>query len=68
MAEGSDPEPVLLSVDQAVRACALSRSTLYQLIRSGEIATVKLGGRRLIPYKGLQALVERLTEQQKPGG
>jgi excisionase family DNA binding protein len=37
---------------------------LYQLIRSRKLATVQIGRRRLIPRVALQALIERLRDQE----
>src|SRR6185312_15703659 len=37
------------SVEEAARALSLSRRTAYRLIATGELRTVKLRGRRLVP-------------------
>lgn len=37
----------------------ISRSHLYQLIRDGELATVKVGSRTMIPQAELDAFVQR---------
>lgn len=39
----------LISVEEAGRALGVSRSTVWRLIRRGEIPSVRRGGRRLIP-------------------
>ncbi|MGY4644418.1 helix-turn-helix domain-containing protein [Cellulomonas sp. URHB0016] len=46
---------VLYRVEEAAQALRLSRSITYELIRSGQLRTVKIGTRRLVP---VQALVE----------
>jgi excisionase family DNA binding protein len=45
---------VLLNVADVVAATSLSRSIIYIKIRSGELATVKVGKRRLISSSALQ--------------
>jgi excisionase family DNA binding protein len=42
-------DPVLYRVDEAAAALRLSRSSVYELIRSGQLRTVKQGRRRLVP-------------------
>ncbi len=46
-----------LRVNEAVAAYRLSRSTIYKLMGSGKLRTVKVGGRRLIPTDVLEALI-----------
>ncbi len=50
-------EPVSVRVAMAVRLTGIGRSTLYELIKSGEIETVKIGRSTLIPYRCLKKLV-----------
>ncbi len=49
-------EPVSVRVSTAVKLTGLGRSTLYELIKSGEIETVKIGRSTLIPYRCLKKL------------
>jgi len=44
-------------VNEAAAAYRLSRSTLYKLIATGKLRTVKVGGRRLIPVDAMEALL-----------
>ncbi len=53
---------LMYRVPEAVEASGLSRSRLYELIRSGEIHSVKVGRARLIPLKSLEQYVASLTE------
>ena len=52
--------PVLYDVDEAAEALRLSRSLLYELIRSGRLRTVKAGRRRLVPVAALDEYVASL--------
>ena len=51
---------VLYDVDEAAEALRLSRSALYELIRSGQLRSVKSGRRRLVPVAALAEYVARL--------
>ena len=51
---------VLCGVDEAAEALRLSRSLLYELIRSGRLRTVKQGRRRLVPVSALAEYVNSL--------
>ena len=44
----------------AAEALRLSRSVLYELIRSGRLRTVKQGRRRLVPVSALAEYVDSL--------
>jgi excisionase family DNA binding protein len=45
----ADVPTVLYGVEEAAAALRLRRSVLYELIRSGQLRTVKQGRRRLVP-------------------
>lgn len=51
-------EPLALSPAQAARALSLSRPSLYGLLNSGQLRSVRVGSRRLIPVAALRALLE----------
>ena len=42
-----------LSIPQAVALTQISRSRMYELMDSGQVPSLKVGSRRLIPRKGL---------------
>jgi excisionase family DNA binding protein len=52
--------PALYSIVDAARALAVSRSTVYELIAAGELQTVTIGSRRLVPAWEIGELVQRL--------
>ncbi|HEX6757978.1 MAG TPA: helix-turn-helix domain-containing protein [Propionibacteriaceae bacterium] len=56
----ADVPAVLYGVEEASVALRLSRSVLYELIRSGRLRTVKQGRRRLVPVSALAEYVASL--------
>jgi excisionase family DNA binding protein len=59
-------EPLVISVDDAMRASNLGRTYLYTLINDGSITSIKRGKRRLIVYQSLkQFLTTEATSQWK---
>jgi excisionase family DNA binding protein len=55
--EALPAEPISVRISVAVKLTGIGRSTLYELIKSGEIETVKIGRSTLIPYRCLKKLV-----------
>jgi excisionase family DNA binding protein len=53
---------VLHSIRDAAFALSLSRSKLYDVMQSGALKTVKIGGRRLVPAESIVAFVNSLAE------
>ena len=56
---GSGVPPIAVSVADAAKLISLSRSTIYELIKAGHLGTIRIGGRRLIPYRSLEVLLTR---------
>lgn len=54
---------VLYNVEEAAEALRLSRWTLYELIRSGRLRSVKQGHRRLVPVAALDEYVALLESE-----
>lgn len=52
-------EPLTVRIKTAVKLTGIGRSTLYELIQSGEIEIVKIGRSTFIPYRCIKRLVER---------
>jgi len=52
-------EPISVRISTAVRLTGIPRSTLYELIASGQIETVKIGRSTFIPFRCLKRLVDR---------
>lgn len=55
------PRPLLLTVKEAATLIGIGRTTLYQLMDSGEIASVHVGSSRRIPLLSAHEFVERLS-------
>jgi excisionase family DNA binding protein len=55
--EALPAEPISVRIAVAVKLTGIARSTLYELIKSGEIETVKIGRSTYIPYRCLKKLV-----------
>lgn len=53
---------IVLTVDEAAERLRVSRWTLYNLIRSNQLRTVKIGRRRLVPVDALTECLDQLTE------
>jgi excisionase family DNA binding protein len=53
-------DPVLLDVEATARSLSIGKTKLFELIRAGELSTVAIGRRRLIPRDEVLAYVERL--------
>lgn len=61
---GHEPEtaPILLTLKEASKALRISSSKMYDLIRSGQLRTVQIGRRRLVPVASIDAFVSRDSE------
>jgi excisionase family DNA binding protein len=59
---------VLVPSGRGGRAAGLSRSQLYELIRSGRLQTVTEGRVRLIPAAAIDAYVSLLTVEARAAG
>lgn len=54
LVERPAPVPLSVSVEEAARLLGLSRSNLFKLMESGELRSVKVGSRRLVPRWALE--------------
>ena len=55
---------VMLSVADAAKCLSIGRSTLYELIHSGEIESVHIGRLHRVPADCLHEFVERCRREQ----
>ncbi|MFD0856516.1 helix-turn-helix domain-containing protein [Actinomadura adrarensis] len=56
---------LLLTVQEAAQALAISRSKLYELIASGELPSVRIDGSRRVPLTALDAYINSLMERKE---
>jgi excisionase family DNA binding protein len=54
----------LLSIDEAAATLNIGRTLLYSLLLRGDIQSVKIGNRRLIPASALDSYIALLCESQ----
>lgn len=58
-------EKLLVSVwPEAAEVLGVGRSTAFDLVASGQLASVRVGRRRLVPVSALREFAERLIESQ----
>ena len=50
--------PLAVSVPEAGRLLGLSRSSAYAAVKRGDIPSVRVGGRVLVPLRRLEAMVD----------
>jgi excisionase family DNA binding protein len=58
---------LLLSVEEAAAQLRIGRSRMFELIRLGQVLSVKVGGSRRVPYESLRAYVNQLVTEQGSG-
>lgn len=56
-------ERVLLTAEEAADSLKIGRCKVYDLIRSGELESIKIGRLRRIPVDSLHAFARRLLEE-----
>jgi excisionase family DNA binding protein len=54
----------LLTVEEVARRLALGRTTVYALLKKGQITSVRIGRLRRIPVESLTAYTARLIAEQ----
>lgn len=57
-------ERLTYSVEEAARLCGVSRGLAYQAAKSGELPTVRLGSRLLVPRARLEDLLGISAERE----
>lgn len=56
------PAPLANKIPDACRRLGIGRTVLYELIKSGELRTIKIGTRTLIPETELQKVIASRLE------
>jgi predicted site-specific integrase-resolvase len=69
MTNGSKAEPICIRIPEAVRITGLSRSRIYELMKSGDIRYVKVASSTLILMESVRSfLLGRLVLVPGPEG
>jgi excisionase family DNA binding protein len=58
----ADGEGLAVSVPEAGRPLGLGRNSAYEAAAKGDIPTIRIGGRILVPRKALDRLLDTATE------
>lgn len=56
--EGGRAERLTVSVEEAAEMLGVSRGSAYNLVRVGDIPSVRLGRRIVVPVRRLRALID----------
>lgn len=56
----------MISVEDAGRALGVSRSTVWRLIRRGDLPSIRRGGRRLVPATAVQTRTRQTAAHVPP--
>ena len=59
---GQRERPLLVTVDEAAELLGIGRTKTYRLIAAGQLRTVQIGRRRLVPRSELHAFIDELLE------
>ncbi len=54
-----DEEKLTLTVSETARLLGISRGLAYEMVRTGEIPSVRFGKRVLVPRRALERLLEK---------
>lgn len=57
---------ILLTVEEAAERLTIGRTSMFALIKSGAVASVRVGRLRRIPVAALDAYAARLLAEQCP--
>lgn len=60
-ANQDDPPRTLLTVEAAAESLSIGRTTMYALLKTGDIASLRIGRLRRIPTDALTDYTARLT-------
>jgi excisionase family DNA binding protein len=53
----------LYRVEEVARIMQIGRSKVFDLMRSGELASVKIGGSRRVPAQAIDSYLDRLLDE-----
>jgi excisionase family DNA binding protein len=56
---------LLLTPEEASEALHIGRSKMYELLASGAVSSVRIGGCRRVPVESLRAYIDRLLKVER---
>lgn len=59
------PRRLAVRVSEAAQMLSVSRSKAYELVRSGELPSIRVGKVVRVPIEGLEAWVRRQAEERE---
>lgn len=65
MIDAPTPAPFAFTIKQAAAALGIGRTTLYELIKAGQLTPVKIRTRTLLRHDDLVALLDRNALAQR---
>ena len=64
--EQPPPPRILLTVEQAAEMIGIGRTTMFALIKSGDVQSVRVGRLRRVPLDQVHTYTNRLMTEQNP--
>ncbi|MBS2534156.1 excisionase family DNA-binding protein [Catenulispora sp. NF23] len=61
-----DQPRVMLTVEQAADAIGIGRTTMFALLKNGDVESVRIGRLRRVPAAAIDSFLERLAADQNP--
>jgi excisionase family DNA binding protein len=61
---GADPVRIVLTVEQAASTLGIGRTSMFALVRTGDVESVTIGRLRRIPIEALNDFVDKLRRGQ----
>lgn len=55
-------QKMLLTINDAAAAMSVSRSTIYNMLKAGDIKAIRLGAKNRIPVESVQAFIAARQE------
>lgn len=58
-----DLRPITVKIPEARRMTGIGRSKLYELIKAGDIPTIKVGSMTLVSIKGIEGFLKKCGQE-----
>jgi excisionase family DNA binding protein len=59
--QGTAPEALTRHMDEAARLIGVSEDTLWRMVQRKQIRSIKVAGRRLVPYAEIERLLAQVS-------